>query len=146
MSEQRIIDPKTGGAKGQKLARFDLLPWSVIQELAEHFGRGARKYEDRNWEKGYAWSLSFGALHRHLDAFWRGEEYDDDDSLYVEGEPHIARHIVAVVWHACVLAFFSKYGRGTDDRPRDDLPQQRFKSVSGIGQRAADSDFPSTIR
>jgi hypothetical protein len=40
--------------------------------------------------------------------------------LYVKGERHTARHIIAVVWHALVLAFFSKYGRGTDDRPTEE--------------------------
>lgn len=118
--EVRVVDPTTGGAKGVKLARFELMPWAIFRELAEHFGRGARKYEDRNWERGYAWSLSFAALHRHLEAFWARDDIDHDPSLYVEGEEHVARHIIAVVWHACVLAFFSRYGRGTDDRPRDE--------------------------
>lgn len=121
--ETRIVDPTTGGAKGSKLARFDLIPWSILREVAEHFGRGARKYDPRNWEKGYLWSLSFAALHRHLEAFWSGEDIDDDPSLYEEGEPHTTRHIIAVVWHALVLAFFSKYGRGTDDRPREEFPK-----------------------
>lgn len=120
-TETLITDPKTGGIKGVKLARFDLLPWTILRELAEHFGRGARKYADRNWERGYAWSLSYGALHRHLESFWARDEIDHDPNLYVEGEPHTARHIIAVVWHACVLAFFSRYGVGTDDRPQ--LPE-----------------------
>lgn len=115
--ETRVVDPKTGGAKGVKLARFDLIPWTIVFELAEHFGRGARKYDERNWERGYPWSYSFAALHRHLEAFWHGEEIDDDENLYEPGELHTARHIIAVVWHALVLAFFSRYGVGTDDRP-----------------------------
>jgi hypothetical protein len=115
--ETRITDPTTGGAKGSKLAAFHLIPWSIVREVAEHFGRGARKYDDRNWERGYAWSLSFAALHRHLECFWDGDEYDDDPSLYIEGEEHTARHIIAVAWHALVLAFFSRYNIGTDDRP-----------------------------
>lgn len=121
--ETRVIDPTTGGAKGVKLARFDLIPWSIIRELAEHFGRGARKYEDRNWERGYKWSYSFGALHRHLEAFWSRDDIDHDESLYVAGEAHTTRHIIAVVWHACVLAWFSKYGKGTDDRPTEEQDQ-----------------------
>jgi hypothetical protein len=116
-SETRVVDPKTGGAKGAKLARFSLIPWSIVREVAEHFGRGARKYEDRNWERGYAWSLSHDALHRHLEAFWNGEDIDHDPSLYVEGETHLSRHIIAVAWHALVLAYFSRYNVGTDDRP-----------------------------
>jgi hypothetical protein len=115
--ETRVVDPNTGGAKGVKLARFDLLPWDIIKELSEHFGRGARKYDDNNWKRGYKWSLSFGALHRHLAAFWDREEIDDDESLLDEDGVSRTRHIVAVVWHACVLAWFSLHGVGTDDRP-----------------------------
>jgi len=117
MTEQRVVDPVTGGAKGSKLARFSLIPWDILRELAEHYGRGARKYEDRNWERGYAWSLSFDALHRHLEAFWNGDEIDHDPSLYIEGEEHTTRHIVAVIWHAVCLAWFSRHHVGRDDRP-----------------------------
>jgi hypothetical protein len=115
--ETRVVDPETGGAKGSKLARFDLLPWDIIRELAEHFGRGSRKYEDNNWKRGYKWSLSFAALHRHLEAFWSGVDYDDDPSLLDEDGIVRSRHIIAVAWHACVLAYYSLYGVGTDDRP-----------------------------
>jgi hypothetical protein len=115
--ETRITDPTTGGAKGSKLARFDLLPWDILKEVAEHFGRGARKYDERNWERGYKWSLSFAALHRHLEAFWNNEDIDGDPSLYLDDEVPCTRHIIAVVWHALVLAWFSKHQKGTDDRP-----------------------------
>lgn len=117
--ETRITDPNTGGAKGSKLAAFHLIPWTIVREVAEHFGRGARKYEDRNWERGYAWSLSFAALHRHLECFWNGDDIDHDESLYLPDEPHTARHIIAVAWHALVLAWFSRYHKGTDDRPHN---------------------------
>lgn len=127
--ETRITDPTTGGQKGSKLAAFHLIPWTIIKELAEHFGRGARKYEGRNWERGYAWSLSFAALHRHLEAFWSGDEIDHDPSLYEEGEAHTTRHIIAVVWHACVLAFFSRYHVGTDDRPRNVMSAEKPQTL-----------------
>jgi hypothetical protein len=115
--EVRVTDATTGGQKGTKLARFSLVPWSIMREVAEHFGRGSRKYADRNWELGYNWSYSFDALHRHLEAFWGRDEIDHDPELYREGEQHTARHIIAVCWHALVLAFYSRYGVGTDDRP-----------------------------
>lgn len=115
--ETRVTDAKTGGQKGSKLADFALLPWTIVREIAEHFGRGKRKYASRNWERGYDWSLSFAALHRHLESFWSGDEIDHDPELYVEGEEHTARHIIAVAWHALVLAYFSRYGVGNDDRP-----------------------------
>jgi hypothetical protein len=105
--ELRVIDPITGGEKGSKLARFDLIPQDVLWMLAEHYGRGAQKYEDRNWERGYKWSLSYAALMRHLSAFWQGEDTDAET-----GSPHI----IAAVWHAMALAAFQERAIGTDDR------------------------------
>lgn len=105
--EVRVTDPKTGGQKGKKLARFDLIPPEALTALAEHFGRGAEKYEDRNWERGYAWSLSFAAMMRHLWAFWGGEDIDPET-----GTPHI----VCAMWHCAVLSTFTSRKIGTDDR------------------------------
>lgn len=106
--EVRIVDPETGGAKGSKLARFDLLPWQELWEVAELYGRGAEKYEERNWEKGYAWSLSFAALQRHVAQFWNGEQRDEETG---------AHHMASVIFHALALMHFDMQRKGTDDRP-----------------------------
>ena len=108
LSEVRVVDPVTGGEKGSKLSRFDLIPAEALVELANHFGRGARKYEDRNWERGYKWSLSFAALNRHLWQWWHREEHDEETGTH---------HIIAVAWHAFVLFTFWVRKKGTDDRP-----------------------------
>lgn len=105
--EVRVRDPVTGGEKGSKLARYDLLPVLPLHELAEHYGRGSKKYDDRNWEKGYKWSLSFAALCRHLFAWWGGEEIDAETG---------ANHMTAVAWHAFALREFQAWDLGTDDR------------------------------
>lgn len=110
--EVRVVDPTTGGEKGSKLARFDLIPWDAIYALAEHYGRGARKYEDRNWERGYRWGLSFASLHRHLAAWWEGEDVDEESG---------SSHLTAVMWHAIALWWYQAHGRGTDDRPVNTL-------------------------
>ena len=107
--EEMVTDPNTGGRKGKKLARFDLLPTEVLTAIAEHFGRGASKYEDRNWEKGYDWSLSYAAAMRHLTAFWGGEDYD------LEFED--SHHLDAAMFHLMALREFFTKGLGTDDRP-----------------------------
>lgn len=107
--EVRRIHPGTGGQKGQKLARFDLIPPVALEALAVHYGKGAAKYEDRNWEKGYDWSLSFAALQRHLWAFWGGDEEDEEGNL----------HLAAAAFHVFALLHFthdSKY-ESMDDRP-----------------------------
>lgn len=104
--EVRVVDPKTGGEKGQKIERFDLIPNEFEQALARHYGVGCSKYQDRNWEKGYAWGLSVGALRRHLAAWLAGESIDKETG---------SNHLIAVAWHAIALYIFELRGIGTDN-------------------------------
>lgn len=108
MSEVRKTS-RTGGSKGQKPARFDLIPSRPLWTLAELYGKGAAKYgQDRNWERGYDWSLSFAALQRHSWQFWNGEDNDAETGL-----PHMA----SVAFHALALIEFMATHRDYDDRP-----------------------------
>lgn len=88
---------------------MELIPPEFIEATATVLGFGARKYEARNWEKGMDWGRVFGALMRHMWAWWRGEKADAET-----GYSHL--------WHAsCCLAFLIAYearGTGNDDRPR----------------------------
>ncbi len=104
--EVRVVDPTTGGQKGSKLARFSLIPRDFLWALAEHYGRGARKYEDRNWERGYKWSLSLDAMERHLNAWLMGEDNDAETG---------SSHLIAVAWHVVALWWFHRNNKGTDD-------------------------------
>lgn len=106
--EVRIVNESTGGEKGSKPARFDLLPWEELWEVAELYGAGAEKYAPRNWELGYDWSLSFASLHRHLALFWGGESYDEETK---------AHHLTSVIFHALALMQFEKTHPELDDRP-----------------------------
>jgi hypothetical protein len=103
--EVRIISP-TGGQKGQKLERFELLPPMAMEEVAQVYGKGAEKYAPRNWEKGYSWNLSLGALERHLNKFKAREQRDELGN----------HHLACVVFHCLALMTFEKYNLGTDDR------------------------------
>lgn len=107
--ETRVIDPLTGGEKGQKLARFDLIPVGPLWEVASLYGAGAAKYADRNWERGFAWSLSYAALQRHANLFWNGESMDTETKRH---------HLSSVIFHAMALMEFESKKLGTDDRPR----------------------------
>lgn len=85
---------------------------AFLDALAQVLEFGARKYAAWNWAKGtFAWSRLYGALQRHLNAFWEGEELDPETKL-----PHL--------WHAaCCLMFLVRYhksGWGEDDRYRFD--------------------------
>ena len=108
MEQETIItNEETGGQKGQKQARYDLIPAMPLDFVARVYGIGAEKYVDRNWEKGYSWGLSFGAMMRHAWAFWRGEYYDPET-----GMPHLAH----VVWHCFTLMQFYRHFPEMDDR------------------------------
>ena len=108
VAERIVENQDTGGKKGQKLARFDLLPADVLWAVAEHYGRGALKYAERNWELGYNWSLSYAALQRHLNAFWNGEDVDPETGSH---------HLDAVIFHAMALRRFVDAHPELDDRP-----------------------------
>ena len=117
MTEEWISESETGGRKGQKLARYDLLDPGVMDAIARQFGRGAYKYGDRNYQKGYNWSLSYAAAQRHLNAFWSGEDWDRDPFWDQQnlGNPH---HLDAAIFHLMALReFFDRYPQ-FDDRPK----------------------------
>jgi hypothetical protein len=107
--EVTVTDPDTGGQKGRKPARFDLLPWNALWEVAEHYGKGAEKYEDRNWERGYDWSLSYAALQRHLAAWWQGEDIDTETG---------SSHLAAAAFHVLALLTFKETHPEKDNRPK----------------------------
>ena len=108
MTEEIRSVSSTGGEKGVKLERYDLIPEYPLRTLATLYGRGAEKYDARNWERGYEWSKSYAAMQRHAHAFWDGEDIDAEMDL-----PHLA----AVAWHAFALLEFAKRHPKFDDRP-----------------------------
>lgn len=106
--EIRIVDPKTGGEKGSKLAQLGAIDPRAIMEVAKVAGFGATKYSRYNFLKGYAWSLSYDALQRHAHAFWSREDFDEESKLM---------HLAHCAWHCLALISFSLMKLGTDDRP-----------------------------
>lgn len=102
-----VTDPVTGGQKLKKDIRFDLIPVIPMAEVSQLYGYGANKYEDNNWRKGYAWSLSYAALQRHAQRFWSGETIDPETGL---------PHMTAVVFHALALLEFDHTHPELDDR------------------------------
>jgi Domain of unknown function (DUF5664) len=67
--------------------RFDLVPAYPIKRLAQHYENGARKYADRNWEKGIKLSRFLDSAERHLNSFKEGERTED--------------HLAAILWNIC---------------------------------------------
>ncbi len=105
-SRDQII-AKEGHKDDSGKPAFHLLAPEALEEIAKVLEFGARKYAPRNWERGMSWSRPFGAMMRHLWAWWGGEAKDKETGL-----SHLA--------HAgCCLMFLLAYerrGLGTDDR------------------------------
>lgn len=106
-TETRIVDPNTGGEKGQKPERYDLIPWRAMDEVARVYAFGAKKYADDNWLKGYSWRLSLGALFRHVACFAARQDVDPESGLH---------HLAHAVFHCLCLITFGMRNLGTDDR------------------------------
>jgi len=138
MSAETRTTSGTGGQKGVKLERFDLIPVGPLTQLATHYGVGANKYADHQWRNGYEWSKSYSALMRHLTAFWAGYDYDvcsndPEGCSHVdsEGRPFVAiredacynhtgsHHMVAVAWHSFALLEFIERFPQHDDRYKE---------------------------
>ena len=124
VTEIRVTDPITGGQKGVKPERLDLIPVDPLRQLGLVYGHGAAKYPDAtipNYLRGYNWSLSYGAAMRHLRAFWSGENLDLESGL-----PHLAH----LAWHAFALQEFVRLSLGTDDRMARHFLEPQY--VAGI--------------
>ena len=97
--------------------RIELVPPELVFAVAEVLTYGATKYADRNWEKGMSWGRVFGALMRHLWAWWGGRGPTTASFLFQEWDDETAR---SHLWHAgCCIAFLIAYeerNAGTDDR------------------------------
>lgn len=92
--------------------RYDLIPTQPLQEVARVFTIGARKYDDRNWEKGLSWGRLYAALQRHANAWWSGERHDQ-----VDGQHHLA----SVAWCALALIEYERTHPELDDRSKSAL-------------------------
>lgn len=99
-------------------ARMDLLPPEMLWETAKVLTFGAKKYADRNYEHGMDWGRVFGALQRHLWAWWGGEDYDQET-----GYLHLSHASCCVA----MLLVYVVRGIGNDSRAtsNENLPHAR---------------------
>jgi len=146
MAETRTTS-STGGQKGVKIERYDLIPVGPLRALARLYGLGARKYAEHNWRNGYEYGKSISSLMRHLEEWREGRDYDvcsNDPTgcrhTDLEGHPfetllpdtcfnHTgAHHLDAVAWHAFGLREFVDTHPEHDDRylPENDPHQLRL--------------------
>ena len=105
-----VTNIKPGGVKHDlgKLP-WHLLPSEATEGLLKVLSFGAKKYTERNWEKGIVYSRVFGATMRHMWSWWRGEDLDPETGL-----SHLDHA-------ACNIAFLQTFSKREmkhfDDRP-----------------------------
>ncbi len=74
--------------------RYDLLPWDAIHELAIHCEQGAKKYGERNVDKGIPVHSFLDSAIRHISRYMQG---DCDE-----------KHAVAAAWNLLWAIHFEK--------------------------------------
>ena len=113
--------------------RYELLPPEFLESVAQILTFGAQKYADRNWERGMDWSRAYGALMRHMWAWWGGEDLDKET-----GKSHL--------WHAgCELAFLIAWeARGMTQF--DDRPVQQIKTPYVVPSSANAANLEGLLR
>jgi hypothetical protein len=77
--------------------RYDLISPIALRRLAVHMENGAKKYGERNWEKGIPLSSFFDSAIRHLYK-WLGGDREED-------------HLAAAMWNIhCLIHSEEKNG------------------------------------
>ena len=80
MSCHEREDAQIGVKYDEEKPRWDLVPFSALDELAKVMTYGARKYGANNW-KGVAQERQLAATFRHLSAYMQGEVIDSESGL-----------------------------------------------------------------
>lgn len=114
-----ITSPPIEGRKDdQDKVRIDLFPGEALFGISDILTSGAKRYEDRNWEKGMRWGRVFSAMMRHMWAWWQGKAPTTKSFLFGELDSDTGK---SHLWHAgccvCFLIAYEERGVGEDDRP-----------------------------
>jgi len=91
--------------------RLELLPVSAVNEIARVFTKGAEKYEDNNWMKGIKFSRVYGALQRHITAWW--DRNDTDEEWGISHLCHAGCCLLFLITYTLKYKLYRKF----DDRP-----------------------------
>lgn len=87
--------------------RPDLISPFMKWRLGMHLAKGAKKYSERNWEKGFPFSRLLASAERHLTEFEMG--LTDED------------HLAACIFNLMAIMHFQEVGRDE----LDDLPKYK---------------------
>lgn len=84
--------------------RYDLITPFAEDRIAKWYELGAKKYADRNWEKGMPFSRYVDSAKRHINRYIKGMEDED--------------HLAAAVWNLMAIIHHEELGEiHLDDMP-----------------------------
>lgn len=101
---------------------LQLLPPLAQERIAEVFTYGSKKYSSWNWANGIEYSRLYGALQRHLTAWYKGEEIDPET-----GKSHLAHAGCCIM----MLLETNELRKDLDDRPKH--YRNEVKSKESVG-------------
>ena len=115
----KYIESENQGTKHDSgKLRYELIPWEILDGLAQVYTIGAEKYGVDNWRKSFEWSRIIGAIFRHFIAWLTGTNNDRETGLH---------HLDCVAWNVLTLRWMQKYGKGNDDRyVASDYPKAEY--------------------
>jgi len=94
--------------------RFDLLSAFALTRLAHVYEKGARKYDDRNWEKGLPISDCMDSALRHICQFMAGLKDED--------------HLAQACWNLMAALHMEELiKRGVVPKELNDMPSYQSK-------------------
>lgn len=115
MKEEKNRQFDTGAQRdtGDGKLRMSLMPQQELKRVMKRYLDGAEKYGENNWMKGMPLSVYFDCAHRHLEAWWRGD--DDED------------HAAAVVWNMLCAMYTERMSNDLDAFPHEKNMNDRIK-------------------
>lgn len=110
----KMIIAKEGVKHDQKKLPIHLFPWDVVFPISEVLAFGAKKYGDRNWEKGMDWDRLYRALMGHMVDWFQQIDKGNGPGNDEETGRNSLHHA------ACCMVFLVAYSQrkiGNDNRP-----------------------------
>ena len=105
MDNNRQFDTGAQRDTSEGKLRMSLIPQQELERVMCRYLDGAEKYGENNWMKGMPMSVYYDCMHRHLLAWWRGDDTED--------------HAAAVVWNMLCAMWTEKNGdKKLDDRSK----------------------------
>lgn len=109
--------------------RYDLISPFALRRLAGVYERGARKYADRNWEKGAPFGRFLDSALRHIQQYMVGKADED--------------HLAQAAWNLLCIMHFEELGRtDLDDRPKWEREVKTWEPDPMTGNVTLDSTAP----